>query len=381
MPGGESVATEYVRELQALRKKYHDEGLAEVRKLFKGHDRKPPGEFHDSSFLYIRSYDADVGVRPFSNIVHWHSPDITLSPITSVGAYTTTLTAGETYLVRCWLRNRGDLAVPSAKVELFLTDPSLGFDTRFATRLTLGNVPSGWIGSGASASVDFAYTVPPSESGHKCLFARAFSFSPLELPIDDFQLDPRLDRHVAQQNLSIVGQGQPYSFQLIHGPNAAFRIELEPLAPEALLAIRHPVLGDVQPAAEFPRRGWGEMVGIELEKAATASFEVRRTSDGATIASTDDDGLGLDAQRELNLAMREVLEAVYAGRTRLSEHRGLLTKFREMTAQAVRSTFTMKIPDLGLAAGEAVGVDMRSVDENAAAAEIIGGITLIVVGT
>jgi hypothetical protein len=374
------VAAQYVRELQALRRRYHDEAVDEVQKLFKRRDRKPPAEFHDSSFLYIRSYDGDLGVRPFSNIVHWHSPDITLSPVTSVGAYTTELSAGETYLIRCWLRNRGDLAVPSAKVELFLTDPSLGFDTRFATRLTLGKVPSVWVGSGASAAAEFVYPVPPAEAGHKCLFARVFSFSPLELPIDDFQLDPRLDRHLAQQNLNIVGQSQAYSFHWVHAPNARFRIELEPMEPQALLALRHPVLADVKPAAEFPRRGWGRLTGIEVKEPATADFAVREASEGVTVESADKEGVDLDARRELNTAVREVLDAVYAGRTQISDHRELFARFREMNAQARRSTLTMTIPDLGLGPGEAVGLDLRSIDDNAEPAETVGGITLIILG-
>jgi hypothetical protein len=381
MEDQENAAAEYVRDLQALRRRYLDEGRNELQALFKRRDRKPPEEFHDSSFLYMRSYDADVGVRPFSNIVHWHSPDITLSPVTAVGAYTTSLVAGETYLIRCWLRNRGDLAVPSAKVELFLTDPTLGFDTRFATNLTLGNVPSAWVGSGASAAAEFLYTVPPTESGHKCLFSRTFSFSPLELPVDDFALDPRLDRHVAQQNLNIVGQAQAYSFHWIHAPNARQRIELQALEPEALLALRHPVLADVKPAAEFPRRGWGRLAGIELTQGGTRDLAVEQASEGINVASTDMEGLDLDAQRELNTAVRETLLAVYAGRTRMSDHRDLFARFREMNAQARRSTFAMRIPDLGLGAGEAVGVDLRSVDENADPPEAAGGITLIIVGT
>jgi hypothetical protein len=376
-----ATAAEYVRDLQALRRRYLDEARNELQALFKRRDRKPPEEFHDSSFLYMRSYDADVGVRPFSNIVHWHSPDITLSPVTAVSAYTTLLVAGETYLIRCWLRNRGDLAVPSAKVELFLTDPTLGFDTRFAKNLTLGNVPSAWVGSGASAATEFPYTVPPTESGHKCLFARTFSFSPLERPVDDFALDPRLDRHVAQQNLNIVGQGQAYSFQWVHAPNARQRIELQALAPEALLGLRHPVLADVKPAAEFPRRGWGRLAGIELTEGGTRDLAVEQASEGITVASTDREGLDLDAQRELHAAVRETLHAVYAGRTRFSDHRDLFAKFREMNAQALRSTFAMRIPDLGLGAGEAVGADLRSVDENADPPEAVGGITLIIVGT
>jgi hypothetical protein len=380
MTDNENVAAQYVRDLQALRERYRDEAVPEVQKLFKRRDRKPPAEFHDSSFLHIRSYDADFGVRPFSNIEHWHSPDITLSPLTSVGAYTTSLVAGETYQIRCWLRNRGDLAVPSAKLELFLTDPTLGFDTRFATRLTLGNVPSVWVGSGASAAAEFLYPVPAAESGHKCLFARAFSFSPLELPIDDFQLDPLLDRHVAQQNLNIVGQSEAYSFQWVHAPNARFAIELQPLEPDALLALRHPVLADVKPSADFPRRGWGKLTGIDVKEAGTEDFAVTQGSEGVTLESVDKAGFDLDAQRALKAEVRETLQAVYAGRTRISDHRELFTRFRAMNAQARRSTFTMTIPDLGLDAREAIGLDMRSVDQNGEPAETIGGITLIIVG-
>ena len=238
MPEDATATAEYVAELRKRREAYSEEALARLREVFHRRDRKPPEVFHDSSFLYIRSFDGDIGIRPFSGIVHWHSPDLLVSPITSVGAYTTTLQAGDTYVIRTVLRNRGDLAVPSAKVELFLTDPTLGFDTRFATRLTgLGNVPSAWVTSGGSAAAEFAYTVPPTEAGHKCLFARCFSFSPLELPIDDFALDPRLDRHVAQQNLNIVGQAQAFAFNLVHRPNARIRIALRPLQPEELLAL------------------------------------------------------------------------------------------------------------------------------------------------
>jgi hypothetical protein len=374
------VAAKYVVELEELRRKYRAEAISELQAFFKRHDRKPPGEFHDSSFLYIRSFDADVGIRPFSNIVHWHSPDLTLSPVTSVNAYTTTLLAGETYVVRCALRNRGDLGVPSAKVELFLTDPSLGFDTRFATNLTLGNVPSTWVGSGASGAVEFLYTVPPTESGHKCLFARTFSFSPLELPIDDFQLDPRLDRHVAQQNLNIIGQAQAFSFQWIHQPNAHQVIALRPLEPDELRALRHPVLADVTPALEFPRRGWGRIAKIELTDPGVEDLRVTEDREGIRVESRDREGLDLDAQRELNAAVRDVLREIDAGKTKMSKHRDLFAKLRAMNAEARRSRFILHLPDLGLGPGEAVGLDVRAVDASTDAAEAVGGITLIVVG-
>jgi hypothetical protein len=380
MLDGESVAVQYLRDLQLRRKLYQEEAVGELKELFRRRDRKPPEEFHDSSFLYMRSYDADLGDRPFSGIPYWRSPDITLSPVTGVGAYTTTLNAGDTYLIRCVLRNRGDLGVPSAKVELFLTDPTLGFDTRFATNLTLGKVPSAWVGSGASAAAEFAYTVPPTESGHKCLFARTFSLSPLELPIDDFQLDPRLDRHVAQQNLNIVAQAQAFSFNLIHAPNARLRIELRALEPEELLGLRHPVLADVRPATDFPRRGWGQLTGIELKEPGGGEVALTRTHEGVGVHSKDPQGLDLGAQRELNVAVRDVLQAIAAGKTRMAEHRELFAKFRAMSGQARRSIFAMTVPDLGLASGQAVGLDISGLDDNLDPPEVFGGITLVIVG-
>ena len=380
MPDNETVAAEYLRQLQMLRQQYRQEALGEIQTQFERRERKPPEEFQDSSFLYIRSYDADLGVRPFSGIVHWRSPDITLSPVTSTGSYTTTLNAGETYLVRCLLRNRGDLAVPSAKVELFLTDPTLGFDTRFATNLTLGKVPTAWVGSGANAATEFAYTVPPTEAGHKCLFARAFSFSPLELPVDDFQLDPRIDRHVAQQNLNIVGQSQAYSFGLVHAPNALMRIELRVLEPEELLGLRHPILADVKPAAEFPRRGWERLTQLALEKPGSDDVTVTEAQEGVAVESRDREGFDLDAQRELNTVVWDVIRAVNEGETRMADHRDLFAQFREMNAQARRSTFTMTMPDVGLQADQAIGLDVTSVDENQQPPEVIGGITLVIVG-
>lgn len=335
------TAHEYLQELQRRRQAY-EQATDVLQKEFKRRDRRPPQHFRDSSFLYIRSYDADQGVRPFSNIVHWRSPDLVLSPVTSVGAYTTTLNAGETYLVRCALRNRGDLAVPSAKVELFLTDPTLGFDTRFATNLTLGKVPSAWIGSMASAVAEFPWMVPPSEAGHKCLFGRVFSFSPLERPIDPYALDPRIDRHVAQQNLNIVGQAQSFSFKLVHAPVSRTRIKLRPMSPEGLLGLRHPVLADVRPSQRIPEGGWGEMARIELTEPGAREVSMDTTSDGIFFESMDHDGSERDGPR--------------------------------------RSSFSMNVPDLGLERGEAIGLDITSIDENLEKPAVFGGITLVIVG-
>jgi hypothetical protein len=376
-----TVATEYLRSLLKQRdERANPEAIAELQRLFKRRDRRPPEQFHDSSFLYMRSYDADLGVRPFSGIVHWHSPDLTLSPITGVGAYTTSLNAGDTYVIRCALRNRGDIGVPSAKVELFLTDPTLGFDTRFASNLTLGRVPTAWVAADANAAVEFAYTVPPTESGHKCLFARTFSFSPLDLPIDDFALDPRLDRHVAQQNLNIVGQAQAYSFGMVHLPNARLRIQLRALEPEELLKLRHPVLADVEVAREFPRRGWGRLSRLELREPGGGELAIREAPEGLVIDARDPEGMPPDAVRELRTAVRDVLRAVHGGETRMADHRDLLGRFRRMNAEARRSTFAMTIPEIGLQPRQAIGLEITGIDDTLGEPEAFGGITLVIVG-
>jgi len=275
----------------------------------------------------------------------WLSPDILISPLTNIGAYTTQLEAGETYIVRCILHNRGDLAVPSAKVELFLTDPSLGFDTRYAQNLTLGNVPSTWVTPDGSAATEFRWTVSPSEAGHKCLFARAFSFSPEDLPVDDYALDPRVDRHVAQQNLNIVGQAQAFSFALIHAPVARLRIALRPLQRDEFLRLNHPVVADVTPFDDVPQRGWGRLAQIELDDRGEGEVFVEPTREGVQVIAKGREG-----------------------------------EPGEKEPRPHRSSFRMQVPDLGLQPGQAVGLEVTAVDEDDEKLGAFGGITLVIVG-
>jgi hypothetical protein len=136
------------------------------------------------------------------------------------------LTAGATYRFTAVVRNRGDLAVPSAKVEFHLANPTLGWDTRFATKL---GVAVGRVQAHGAAEASLDYTIPPALSGHRCLFARVFSFSPLDLPIVDFALDPVVDRHVAQLNLNIVPQASPFVVDWVHHRNAMERLEVVPM--------------------------------------------------------------------------------------------------------------------------------------------------------
>ena len=378
------AANAYIRDVRRLREKYVDFVRDEVEPLFHNNDqreRRPPRHFVDSSYLYIRSFNGDSGSRPFANQVFWLSPDITASPISSLGAYTQTLNAGETYALTCAVRNRGDLAVPSAKVEFWLTDPSLGFDTRYATHLTLGRVPSTWVNAYGSSQVTFAYTVPPTESGHKCLFARVFAFSPLDLPLDNFRLDPPLDRHIGQLNLNIVGQGQAFVFNAIHPPNAEWVVQFAPLAPEQMMDLGHPVLADVTPARDFPREGWVERTGVALADSDARAVDTARENERVLLFANDPEGVDLGTQRELRRMVRDALAEIDAGKARPADHRDLFAKFRDINGQTRRSTFRMEAPDLGLGPGQAAAVHIRAADRELGDHDAaLGGMTLIVVG-
>lgn len=375
------ITADFIRELLKRRDGAKDKAARErLARDFAKRDRKPPDDFIDSSFLYIRSYDADQGVRPFSNIVHWHSPDITLAPATNPAAYTNELNAGETYVIRIVLRNRGDLAVPSAKVELYLTDPSIGFDTRFATKLTnLTNTPAAWVTSGGATAVEFHWTVPPTEAGHKCLFARCFSFSPLDLPFDDFALDPRLDRHVAQQNLNIAAQAQPFQFNLIHLPNANMRLRMRPMTVEEIFGLRHPVLADVRPMADVPQRGWGRLTGIKLTEPAKGA-EGEMDTEGLVLRAEDRDAMNIKETADIKRRLRAVLADVATGETKLSAHREFLGQVRKMNAEARVSRVAMDVPELDLAKDQVMGLEISATDESLDGQDPVGGITLLVRG-
>src|SRR5690606_11778792 len=143
-------------------------------------ERRPPRDFKDSSYLFIRSYEGDNGTRPGASVAYWRSPDLNVSPVSSLNSYISELNVGTLYNIKCLLHNRGDLMVPSAKVEFWLVTPSLGFDTRFAKKLGIAGT---WVDCYGSAEVNIQYLIPPSDAGHRCLFARVFSFSPLDIPV------------------------------------------------------------------------------------------------------------------------------------------------------------------------------------------------------
>jgi hypothetical protein len=369
-------AGEYVKELNENMTAYRRFTKENIPEFFdKEREREPPNDFNDSSFLYIRSYDADIGVRPFSNIVFWNSPDITVAPLTDTAAYTNTLEAGLSYQFSCTIRNRGDLIVPSANVEFFLVNPSLGFDTRFAKKL---GITSCWVNSQGVNKAAIQYTIPGSESGHKCLFARTYTFSPLDVPVDDYQLSPPLDRHVAQLNLNILAQSSAsaYSFNLVHLPKARERIVFMPMTQNQVMALCHPFLADFKivkcAATDLLKK-------IEI-KPVSKNENIKIKKEGAEFMLTmkGEEGMDINQQAEMMKAITNALQAINAGKAKPAQFMELFGAFREMNKPMQNTTFKIQIPNFRLQKGEALGLQI--VNTNMINRETKGGITLIVTG-
>lgn len=365
----------FLAELDERRDVYIQKAPTLIRKIYKNRE-KGPKVFNESSFLYIRSYAGDTGLRPFSGIAFWNSPDIDIIPLTStVPISNNTIDAGETYVLRCRLHNSGDVMVPYPKVEFFLTTPSLGFDVRFATQLG-ATLMRGILLPHGNGWADLTYNVPITEGGHKCLFARTFSFSPLDKPYDLYSLDPTKDRHIGQKNLNIVPQASAYQFNLVHLPNANEKIEFVPLNMNEIIALGDPSL------AKFKWKEKAEATAFKEAKIETPDKErrigIKRSGRAGFEIFSEGEGLTLAKQAALVKSVNRALTQINAGKAKFSQHKELFQRHTQMNKPMMCTKLLLHIPNMGLKAGEAAAWNM--VNTNIATGEIKGGITIVVKG-
>lgn len=371
----------YIAELNARAAKSQAEARRRLNPLFGRDDRrKGPDGFVESSFLYMRSCDADTGSRPIPCPAFWLSPDLRVAPTSNLGVPTRLLQAGQTYRLTATLRNRGDLIVPSAKVEFWLVTPSLGFDTRFATKI---GVVSGMVMPYGAVEMGLDYTLPPSLSGHRCLFARAFSFAPLDIPVDDYALNPVIDRHVAQLNLDIVAQATTFSLDWVHHRNAREALEIVPMDAATLRAIRREELAPIALTAIRPRGGLGELtrrieITAKLPEGPGLSVRTERTENGLMLASQDRVAYGIDTQLSLTKSAQALIAAMEKGKQIGDEGRKVLREYRAMTEQTTRTQVELALPDLGLRPNRGIALTIQRRD--LASGAITGGIAVVIVG-
>jgi hypothetical protein len=305
----------------------------------------------------------------------WNTPDISFSALTGTTPMVTNqLQAGAAYRVRTKLYNRGDITVPFPKVEFYITDPSLGFDTRFATFIGVTQMDGLLLANGIGEA-DFIYRVPPEEAGHKCFFARTFSFSPLDKPHDIYALDPVTDRHIGQKNLNIVGQAANFVFNLVHMPNTEEMIQFLPVTMKDIIGLGEPALGKFSfregaSTALFTRgeiKVLTEKRELAIEK-GRAGFAIRSRGEGPD----------LHEQAEVSRAYTNAIVEIGAGKARPSQFKELFAHKRKLSAFMQQTIFSMQIPQFDLQPGEAIAVNV--VNTNTSTGIVKGGITMIIAG-
>jgi hypothetical protein len=373
---GTSETQEFIAKIldeeKAKRKKTR-ELLGEL-KFSNGSDQKANDkEFVPSSFLYIRSIASDAGLRPLpNNTVFWISPDISIRPLSGVGSPTQTLQAGVAYQVEINLRNRGDVPVPNANVEIFLCDPTIGFDTRFARKLGVGAT---WVPGIGSGSVRIPVVVPASEAGHKCMFARVYSFSPLDIPNHDTSLNPFHDRHVAQLNLNIVNVGAIVQFNIVHQANFQGQIQLEPALLQEIVSAgqerlaRKRFKGLEEKPAEMLSR-----MGMTLTVNGKSKVVLESTRAGLQISSKGE-GPSLERQRDFSERRRRVYAAASAGRETREELLKIHSMQRKLDLSQVQSSFQLIVPKLQNQDESVTAFHLSARDSFG---DVVGGFTLLV---
>lgn len=377
MPIDLANAAETIREIRKRAEDQRSKSLNMLGDVLSRGERKPPGDYGDSSYLLVRSTPQDNGNRPLANgAVFWLSPDIRIRPLSGSGSYTTTLEAGRAYDVEVLVGNRGDLPVPSAKVELYLTDPTLGFDTRFATRIGVGST---WVPGTGSGKVNVPYIVPSNIAGHKCMFARVFSFSPLDLPLEDTSLDPTLDRHVAQLNLTIVDGGSPTPLivNVVHQPNFQGTIAFKPATLQQLLATAHPILGEKR-FVENERLPALMTRAARFEPLGGSAGSIKLEGDGRVIHITSEgDGPSLEEQKHARDDLLKAMRAIAAFGAAPSKFKDIFTAYRKLQTHAVMHRLELRLPETGVEAGETAAVHLEAASRWG---NTLGGVTILFEG-
>jgi hypothetical protein len=204
---------ELIRKLQAEKKMARDSFYRHpVNREAYGNKDKKPEEFKDKTFLYIRSTDIDNGGRPLpAGTVFWNSPDIELYDSSGTLIPTNQLALNQNYTITVLVHNEGDMACNSCIVELFICNPTIGFDRAHATQIGIQTLS---VQGHNTVMAKFNFTPGNDNLGHQCLFARAYSYVSADMPNSADQFYPTTDSHIGQQNLSIVSQDTTFEFMV-----------------------------------------------------------------------------------------------------------------------------------------------------------------------
>jgi hypothetical protein len=366
-------ASDFIKTLRGKINSQRDTDPGRMNELYENDElgRNTPKAFVGSSYLYIRSYPRDTGIRPGVD-TSYASPDIIVRQTDGSHASSKlgwTLEPGKTYQLSCVVRNAGDLNVPSAKVEFYYLDKALGFDTRNAQLL---GVASAWIRPFGRATVTLNYTVPKKITWegfqgwhHFAFMVRVFSFSPLDIPVEDYSLNPRIDRHIAGISFVVLKQSKRdpfyYPMRVAHLPQGEERITITPVTKSAFNAMHHPIASEYKYVENRRLKKYLKAPELELKNKKHQLF---RRKNSFTFKSSDRSGLSIKEQKGIYKKLDRALKNETKNRnTDPREINYIFKAYRAMRAKTVNTDFSLTIPYLGLRKREITAFDIINFDK------------------
>jgi hypothetical protein len=147
-------------------------------------------------WLVIRYTTLDAGqVRPIpDNTVFWASPDIWIESSDPLG----NPVAGGPNFVHARVFNLGKSTSSPTRVQFYWADPSLGLGPGHMTL-----IGTEWVEVGHLEALPVRCNTPwvPGPAGHQCLMVNCDN---MLLDKIQYPLQPKLDRHVGQRNVTVV---------------------------------------------------------------------------------------------------------------------------------------------------------------------------------
>lgn len=338
-------------------------------KEMRQHEKRPPKPYRDKTFLYIKGYDSDTGNRPMpSGTVFWMSPDIEIFDGTTPIA-NNQLVAGKNYQIAVTVRNGGDLPCYSCHVELFICNPSLGFDPIHGTLL---GVQMAQVQAQGDTTLSFPIVATSAMIGHRCLFARVFSFVNNDLPMSATTFPVVADRHIGQQNLNIIQQNNFVKVLMTNefAGQKNFQVKVVPRKMDVIKGTRIPQLRRLISPLEavvlpdFSFRALKANTGIEVNRMrASSALLLNPTIARSSVHLSVSDRMFLAKNPTLEVSKLNILAPVRKNLWDFKLDKGT----RELE---------VAIPDFKLKNNEAVVVDIELTDADQN--KVVGGIRFVV---
>jgi len=161
------------------------------------------------TWLVIRYEAGDVGARPVpGGEVFWESPDIRVVGGDAFG----NPTGGQPVTVEARVWNLGDIDAAPVRVDFAFVAPSLGIPWSAPQRIGTAWTTV-YAGQSAVATCPDEWTPPLDESDlHACLLVTCSA--PAQHDTPTVPMNPALDRHVGQRNLTVLEAGGGHALSL-----------------------------------------------------------------------------------------------------------------------------------------------------------------------